>query len=135
MKSKKLKVLLLFLAGLNLFPGCKNYAQNQQDETSKTSGYVVEIKVIDYAFQMPSEIKSGWVTFKFDNMGHEMHFAQIFKLPENVIEEGFLKFTANPGKEIFQKYIKGYPILIGGPRFHAPGQESEYTIQQQFVVR
>ncbi|AVR44406.1 hypothetical protein C7S20_03555 [Christiangramia fulva] len=127
MKYTKIKISLLLT--ILTFPFGQASLKAQTTQIEKPFPYIVNIKAIDYAFQMPKEIKSGWVTFKFENMGHEMHFAQMYKFPDNVTEEGVLKFMANPSNEIFEKYIKGDITLIGGPGFHAPGQQSQYTIQ------
>ena len=107
-----------------------NFVAAQKSETliNKPPGYVVEIEAIDYAFKMPSEIKSGWVTFKFKNTGHEMHFGMLLKFNDSVSEEDFYSFSVDPNKETFQKYIKEPPVLVGGPGFHAGGQKSETTM-------
>ncbi|AVR44409.1 hypothetical protein C7S20_03570 [Christiangramia fulva] len=127
MKIIRNKIFLLFLILIS-GPFTINKLKAQTTHIEKPSPYMVNIKAIDYAFQMPNEIKSGWVTFKFENMGHEMHFAMMLKFKDGVTEEDFLKFSADPKKETFEKYIKEPPVAVGGPGFHAPGQESEYTI-------
>jgi hypothetical protein len=43
---------------------------------------VVEVTALDYAFQAPNEIPSGWTTFRLNNEGAEHHFMLLNRLPE-----------------------------------------------------
>lgn len=124
MKFKNFKTLLLFLAGLTVFISCKdNSKTNDQKAVAKTqedSAYVVEIKAIDYAFQMPDSIKSGWVTFHFTNEGSKTHVARIGRLKDGMSRE---KFDSIRAAGEFPKE----EVHAGGPGIHSPGQSSIYT--------
>lgn len=52
-------------------------------DTDETSGEppVVEITAVDYAFQAPDTIPSGWVTFQLENRGGEAHYLALFEFP------------------------------------------------------
>jgi hypothetical protein len=39
-----------------------------------TPAGVVEVTAVDYAFQAPDPIRSGWTTFLMENKGKEHHF-------------------------------------------------------------
>ncbi len=52
--------------------------------SSQPEPYVVEIHQADYAFSMPGEIPSGWITFRAPNVGDEHHVAVFLRLPEGV---------------------------------------------------
>lgn len=43
---------------------------------------VVEVTALDYAFQAPDTISSGWATFRMKNQGGEDHFLLLNRLPE-----------------------------------------------------
>ena len=43
---------------------------------------VVEVTAVDYAFQGPAEVPSGWTTFRLANEGEEPHFLILWKVPE-----------------------------------------------------
>ncbi len=57
------------------------------------SSYVVDIIAADYAFGMPSEIPSGWITFRMENMGMEEHLGVINKYPDSLGYEGIVGMT------------------------------------------
>lgn len=64
--------------------------------TDEAQPYVVEIRQADYAFSIPAEIKSGWVTFRAPNEGAEHHVAVFLKLPEGVTRADWYSAMANP---------------------------------------
>jgi hypothetical protein len=55
---------------------------------------VVEITAVDYAFQSPDSIPSGWVTLRMANRGEEHHHFHLYRLPDDRTygdyREGFL---------------------------------------------
>ena len=60
-------------------------AEGSDVSTAETSGpYFVDISQVDYAFGMPREIPSGWITFRAPNLGKEHHVAVFLRLPEGV---------------------------------------------------
>lgn len=121
---------LLFL--LLFFTSCQERSEGKQErETGSTvqeertvdseSAYVVDVKAVDYAFAIPSEIKSGWVTFKFENMGEMTHVAQILHLKNNISRGESDSILAS----------ESYPEIdsvMGGPGMHSAGTSSEITV-------
>lgn len=75
---------------------------------------------MDYAFAMPEEIPSGWVTFRFENVGQATHYMYIGRRPNGVSRETFVGAVRE----------KEFPPHenVGGPGFHAPGCVSETTV-------
>lgn len=65
--------------------------------TAETAApYVVEIQQTDFAYGMPSEIPSGWITFRAPNHGEEHHVAVFLKLPEGVTRADWHEAMADP---------------------------------------
>lgn len=50
-------------------------------QNSNHNNHVVNIIAEDYAFEAPSEIPSGWSTFRLSNEGEETHFVFLTQLP------------------------------------------------------
>ncbi|HUP01960.1 MAG TPA: hypothetical protein VM737_10625 [Gemmatimonadota bacterium] len=56
---------------------------------SPSDAFVVEVAAVDYAFQAPAEIPSGWTTFRMENLGEEHHFLLLNRLPEGKTFEDY----------------------------------------------
>lgn len=105
-------------------------AFGQPSQTSKkpipdqAEPYFVDLTAMDYAFAMPSEIKSGWVTLRFNNMGNEIHFAKISRLDNDITREEWASVDS------YQSAVEiwGGWTGVGGPGFHSSGMSSEITI-------
>lgn len=96
------------------------FAREMQD-ANKSSPYIVEVNAHDYRFEMPSTLKSGWITFELHNKGSEMHVALLGKRPDSVPLEEF-KAAINDLRAVpMQSY--------GGPGLHSPGQNSQTAIK------
>lgn len=52
--------------------------------TEKSGPYIVDMRQVDYAYAMPREIPSGWITFRAPNLGEEHHVGVFLRLPEGV---------------------------------------------------
>ncbi|MUP47295.1 hypothetical protein E0K83_16255 [Gramella sp. BOM4] len=131
MKIFKSTLLVLSIMTVALVSSCKNN-NNREGEVAfseKPSRYVVEIDAIDYAFKMQPEIKSGWVTFDFENKGHKMHFGMLLKFNSPINQEDLENYQKDRSDENFEKLIGEDGLtLVGGPGFHTQGQQSEMTI-------
>lgn len=124
MEKHKLRIIPVILIFLAVILGCKdNSTEKAEKEPAEESRYIVEIEAIDYAFKMPSEIKSGWVTFQFINMGKEVHYASIVKHLKDITQE---QWSSSPGKE-YMEMVGGF-IFNGGPGYHSSGMKSEITV-------
>ncbi len=85
--------LALVLATAAL-PACRRAGTEEEaaapvDTVAATSeAPVIDVTAVDYAFQAPPEIASGWTTFRLRNTGAEPHFFLLTRLPEGkTIEE------------------------------------------------
>ncbi len=68
---------------------------------------VVEVTAVDYAFQAPEEIASGWTTFRMKNAGAEHHFLLLTRLPEG-------KTLDDYGREVGMPFNIAYDSLKTG---------------------
>ncbi len=76
---------IAFLLACAAVGACGGAADGDGSDVSGTSGpYVVEIRQVDYAYSMPPQIPSGWITFRAPNQGREHHVAVFLRLPEGV---------------------------------------------------
>lgn len=59
-------------------------ASSAQDSPAHAASghHAVDLRALDYAFQAPDEVPSGWTTFSFSNVGDEPHFAVLHRMPE-----------------------------------------------------
>ncbi|MBZ9628821.1 hypothetical protein LB450_11970 [Psychroflexus sp. CAK1W] len=115
---------VLFLLALTLFGSCKQNNKNTnmaESNEKQDSVYVVDLKAVDYAFAMPSEFPSGWITFRMENMGEQNHVAMIYESTSDLsIEE--IRSKMDSADYDFPR------TLVGGPGFHSPNQKSDITI-------
>ena len=115
--------LLIYLLSITTF--FTSFSQNNKIESGAfekpDSIYVVDLKAVDYAFAMPAEIPSGWITFRMENMGDKNHYASIFRSESDLsIEE--LRSKIDSGIYDFPK------SPVGGPGRHSPGHKSDVSI-------
>lgn len=93
--------------------------------------YVVDIRQVDYAFAMPQEIPSGWITFRAPNDGMEHHVAVFLRLPEGV--------TRTDWNEALAALREGRPMPgwwaevedAGGTGAVAPGLTAQTTMYME----
>lgn len=109
---------------------------------------VVEVTAVDYAFQMPAELPSGWTTFRFANEGAEEHFMSLWKLPEGKTIEDYLNEVAGAFGQAYTVLVEGGTkdeanavlgaaipawyaevVPMGGPGFLSPGRVGETTVR------
>jgi hypothetical protein len=109
------------------------------------AAHVVEIRAEGMTFRGPSEIPSGWTTFRFVNASSMIHFALVDVPPEGITTEIFTNTVAeyfqeamdamNAGDEEAVKAAFGkFPAWIGelgrhgGPGLLSPGLTGETTV-------
>jgi uncharacterized cupredoxin-like copper-binding protein len=114
-----------------------------------TDAYVVDVTAVDFAFQAPDEIPSGWTTFRMANAGQQEHFLYLYRLPEDVTYERFLEEAIGPFTEVWEAYASGEidqaeagrrfgeqipawffndMVSVGGPALTEPGETSQATV-------
>ncbi len=100
--------------------------------TTKDSSYIVDVTAVDYAFGMPTEIPSGWVTFRMKNMGKEEHLGIVEKYPDSLGYDGLIAMISNALEEDGMEGF--YPLLelregqFGGPAMLSPNLTGETTV-------
>jgi hypothetical protein len=118
------------------------------DTTAAAAPPVVEVTAVDYAFQMPAELASGWTTLRFANHGAEEHFMSLWKLPEGRTLEDYLSGVAVAFGQAYAVLVEGgsrdsanavlgaalpewYGAVVpmGGPGFLSPGRVGETTLR------
>lgn len=97
-KSIYLFALLTFL----IFTSCQETPQPPTDPE-----HSVEIIAKDFTFDGPTEIQSGWHTFKFVNSGHAEHFFLLNLLPDSI---DFKRYH----EEVTQPFDRVYDSLKAG---------------------
>lgn len=125
-------LFLVFLTGA-LFNSCKQNNKNTglaERSEKQDSIYVVDLKAVDYAFAMPAEIPSGWITFQMENMGKEEHVAIVQPVGDSLNLEGVQKLVTRTAASGFpegwkQNITSGYVSGIG---ILSPGRTAETAV-------
>jgi plastocyanin len=93
-----------------------------------TGPYIVDIRQVDYAYSMPAEIPSGWITFRAPNHGEEHHVAVFLRLPEGVTRRDWHEALAALHETGTQAEWWDELEDAGGTGAVAPGLTAETTI-------
>jgi len=91
---------------------CKNEKKENEDKEENTATIekqenFVEVTTNAMDFQIPSQLKSGWTTFKYNNKSEETHFFIFEKLPEGITIENYKNELVPPFKAAFTYLIDG----------------------------
>lgn len=84
---------------LGIFLSCTS-----KKETPKN---IVEVTTLDFKFEAPDTIKSGWNTFRLKNEGKQEHFMYTYKLPSGITLAEYEQGVAAPFEEVWKKYQSG----------------------------
>ena len=68
---------------------------------------LVEVIAADFAFEAPSEIPSGWVTFRMRNEGKEHHFFLLSRLPDGKTFEDYKEEVGTPFDTVWHALMTG----------------------------
>ena len=138
--------LLLFTAVM-MFTACGNYGDEntlespdsantsmlqehgQSHESMQTSQHLVEYAALDFMFAGPSEIPSGWTTFRMPNQGEEHHVMILIQLPEGV---SYAEYNEATEQRTATGETPGWwsdLVIMGGPAALAPGLTGETTVK------
>ena len=141
-----LNMLLLFTAAM-IFTACGNsgdekteesrdgaitsmlHEPGQSHESMQAGGHVVEYAALDYVFAGPSEIPSGWTTFRMPNQGEEHHVMLLIRLPEGVSYAKYHAATVQRAATGETPDWWGNWMIMGGPAALAPGLTGETTLR------
>jgi uncharacterized cupredoxin-like copper-binding protein len=135
LKSTCAVIIILFMASCTQSNEQSDASASESPEMSQAhqsmeaSQYVAEYAALDYVFAGPSEIPSGWITFRMPNQGEEHHVMILIKLPEGV---SYSEYNA----AIQQRRSNGETpewwnewIVMGGPAALGPGLVGETTVK------
>ena len=142
--------LISLIAGLLLLQGCGEGQHAAEEpaaapEASEPQANVVEIRAIGKTFEGPSEIPSGWTTFRFVNSSSMIHFAMIDVPPEGIttqemsdtvmdyFQEAMDGMNAGDAEAVNAAFAKFPPWIaelgrMGGPGFLSAGRIGETTV-------
>lgn len=136
LKNISLLRALLFISALVLSCTSQNSEQTKAvGNENVDSTYVVDIIAADFAYGMPSEIPSGWVTFRMENRGKHEHHGIIEKFPDSLGIEKLSRIIyesldeAEPYNRNKVNEMKLYND--GGPSLTSPGKTSETTFYME----
>jgi hypothetical protein len=115
---------------------------------SSSTAHVVEVTALDYAFDAPDEIPSGWTTFRLTNEGKEHHFLLLQQLPDGKTLEEYLEEIGAPFDSVWHELQGGLgkaeagallgQLLpgwfasvkqLGGPGLVAPGGVAQTSVK------
>lgn len=65
-------------------------------DASASGPPVVDVTAVDYAFQAPDSVPSGWVTLRMENRGAEPHHFHLYRLPDGRTHEDFREAILAP---------------------------------------
>lgn len=111
--------------------------------------HVVEVTALDYAFETPAEIPSGWTTFRMRNVGAEEHFMLLTRIPSDKTIEDYGRDVGSVfhkvmkqleagtidkagagailGRDLPEWYVSSSTVM-GGPGYVSPGLVAETTV-------
>lgn len=73
----------------------------------RPQAHVVQVTTLDYAFQTPRAISSGWTTFEMTNRGEQEHFMLLWRLPEGRTFEDWVEVVVRPFGQAMEQYEAG----------------------------
>ncbi|AVR44412.1 hypothetical protein C7S20_03585 [Christiangramia fulva] len=128
MKTKTIKFLFLIILSSLLSCG---ESSSKKEKIANASGepkpadssYIVDVTEMDYAFGMPEEIKSGWVTFRMKNKGKEEHLGLLQKLPDSLNS-----LSVSTVRERFLEDSLPMGDWKAGPGILSPGRTGKTTV-------
>ncbi len=84
---------------------------------------IVEVRGLDYAFEAPLEIPSGWTTFRFVNAGPELHHMVLMRLENGHTPTDLLNALRD------RKPLSGIATALGGPNAGEMGVHSNASVE------
>lgn len=93
--------------------------------------HVVEVTAVDYAFVAPDSIPSGWVTFRFENRGEELHVFDLLGFPPGKTYEDLRRQHLRPADSISSAFLAGeigIDSMVAGRRRVEPEWVDEMTV-------
>jgi len=136
-RSRSIHIKVRYIAFILLIPLLLSCGQKSSEKSNSykiaanDSTYIVDIVAADYAYSMPSEIPSGWVTFRMQNKGNHEHHGIIGKFPDSLgykkLNKMVIQSIGNENK--FNQLQQLSVGQLGGPAGISPGGTAETTVQ------
>lgn len=144
---KTLTPLLLLGLTLGMLVGCSSKKTDSSQKVA--SAAIIDVTAMDFKFEAPEEIASGWSTFRFTNKGKQEHFFYIYQLPANKTYQQFMEDAINPLNAVWAEYAAGDlsraeaeaklgqeiapwfftdVVPSGGPALTEPGEVAQTTV-------
>lgn len=136
MRSIHINVLVILITSSFIF-SCSNSSSketgnSQTNSSERDSSYVVDVVAADYAYGMPGEIPSGWITFRMENKGKHEHNAIIHKFPDSLgyknLNKMVIKSIGNDNSQLFNQLQQKRIGDWGGPAGISPNGIAETTV-------
>lgn len=105
------------------------HESGQSHESMQENQYVVEYAALDFMFAGPSEIPSGWTTFRMPNQGEEHHVMLLIRLPEGI---SYAEYNEARDQNAATGDTPDWwddNVIMGGPAALAPGLIGQTTVQ------
>ncbi|MGY5851381.1 hypothetical protein [Salegentibacter sp. F14] len=136
------KTCLYFLVCIGFLVSCNNSGKKNEEasitEERETgvetidSAYIVDVMAMDYAFGMPKEIPSGWITLRMKNMGKEEHVAVVVKFKDSLsfskVNRMFTKAISEGKLSSFEEVWDQMETNMGGPALLSPDHTGQTTV-------
>jgi hypothetical protein len=122
--STRSRVRFLAAAGLGLAAGgfrLGNFALAQ--ESTPAAEVSITMSAIEFSFDIPDQIPSGWVRVTMENKGAEAHHAQFLKLADGVTADDFQNTLLSEGEAALATVL-----AYGGAGVIDPGSSSEAIV-------
>jgi len=97
LRIKRLLLLSILIFTTAVFAACQS-SDNRQ---------VVTVTALDFAFEAPDELPSGWTTFRVRNTGEQEHFLILWRLPNGSTFEDYASQIAPAFQSIMEPYREG----------------------------
>ena len=104
-------------------------AMSHTQDSMEAGQYVAEYAALDYVFAGPSEIPSGWITFRMPNQGDEHHVMILIKLPEGVSYTDYYESNQRRLENGETPEWWSEQVVMGGPAALGPGLVGETTVK------
>ena len=104
-------------------------AMSHTQDSMEAGQYVAEYAALDYVFAGPSEIPSGWITFRMPNQGEEHRVMIQIKLPEDVSYTDYYESNQQRLENGETPEWWSEQVVMGGPAALGPGLVGETTVK------
>jgi hypothetical protein len=98
LRQKVLPALLAALCALGLGACQPEAGGGEGDDTSAPP--VVDVTAVDYAFQAPDSVRSGWTTLRMVNEGSEHHHFHLLGMPDGRTAHAFITDVLAPADSL-----------------------------------